>query len=163
MFLQNLLLMTWANLNWLETEHWFVDVQVANLKTFQTYDLSPWQTYHQNTIGLNLRNKTKNQNNECLLAFYSKGLMDATKRTKFELDNCDNWRLTLFLLERAFWSKLFLALCICLRLNSNMGFLQKKPFLFFQIILNWFYKKYVLFSKVHGFIFFLWCICKMNI
>jgi hypothetical protein len=49
-----------------------------------------YKLYHQNTKGLNLRNKTRNQNTKCLLAFYSKGPMDATKGTKFELNNCDD-------------------------------------------------------------------------
>jgi hypothetical protein len=49
-----------------------------------------YKLYHQNIIGLNLRNKTRNQNNECLPIFYSKGPMDATKGTKFKLDNCDD-------------------------------------------------------------------------
>jgi hypothetical protein len=31
--------------------------------------------------------------------------MDATKGTKFELDNFDNWRFKLFFLECALWSK----------------------------------------------------------
>lgn len=49
-----------------------------------------YKFYHQNTIDMNLRNKTRNQNIECLLVFYSKRPMDATRGTKFELDNCEN-------------------------------------------------------------------------
>jgi hypothetical protein len=48
-----------------------------------------YKLYHQNTIGLNIRNKTRNQNTKYLPTFYSKG-PDATKGIKFELDNCDD-------------------------------------------------------------------------
>jgi hypothetical protein len=49
-----------------------------------------YKLYHQNTIGLNIRNKTRNQNTKYLPAFYSKGPTYATKGIKFELDNCDD-------------------------------------------------------------------------
>jgi hypothetical protein len=39
---------------------------------------------------MNIRNKTRNQNIECLPIFNSKRPMDATKGNKFELDNCDD-------------------------------------------------------------------------